>query len=62
MWCPSALWLYTFMQHDEEERGVENPDKTTLPAWEPVSRKEGLRAMEESILRVELWAQVVMGK
>lgn len=50
------------MQHDEEERGVENPDKTTLPAREPVSRKERLGAMEESILRVELWAQVVMGK
>lgn len=61
-WCPSALGLYTFRQHDEKEQGVENPDQTTLPAQEPVSRKEGMGAMEESIRRVELRAQVVMGK
>lgn len=51
-----------FREHDEEEQGVEDPGKTALPAQEPVSRKEGVGAMEESIRRVELRAQVVMGK
>lgn len=61
-WCPSALGLYAFREHDEEGQGVEDPGKTALPAQEPVSRKEGVGAMEESNRRVELRAQVVMGK